>query len=49
MDGVDDVDDVDDVNPKLLLYDSLRGEREKPRPRRPRRPEKNPHAPLKGP
>ena len=28
MDGVDDVDDVDDVNPKLLLYDSLRGERE---------------------
>ena len=46
MDGVDDVDDVDDVNPKLLLYDSLGGGREKPRPRR---PEKNPHAPLKGP
>ena len=47
MDGVDDVDGLDDVKPKLMLYDSPRGEKGKPRPSRPRRPAKNPHALLK--
>ena len=47
MDGVDDVDGLDVVKPKLMLYDSLRGERENPIPSRPHRPAKTPHAPLK--
>ena len=29
MDGVDDVDGLDVVKPKLMLYDSLRGEKGK--------------------
>ena len=44
---MDGVDGMDGIKPKLMLYDSLMGERGKRRPSRPRRPAKNPHAPLK--
>ena len=47
MDGVDDVDGLDVVKPKLMLHDSLRGEKGKSPSKPSTSSSKNPHALLK--